>query len=132
MNISSKFIVIGLLSVQIGLTSAHAIADSVPVKFKSSSSETYSGKIKGYRHIDYRFRAKKGQTLKVETIGHVETYLMSKFLPNSINLNKYSPDLTNGRYVFPATGLYVIRVGQTRAAAFQNRTPNYTLHINIQ
>ena len=100
---------------------------------KGASGATYSGKVTGYHYHDYTFYAKKGQRLHPHLVGNVTPYLFSPKLSDSINLDRYSPDLDrNGDYILPYTGKYTIRIGQERAFARRGNTANYTLQIAIK
>ncbi len=108
--------------------------ESRPVQFaKATSSATLKGSIKGDRIIDYKLRARAGQTMKVELkTSHADNYF--NVLPpgskdaavfvGSVNGNEWSGALA-------ADGEYTIRVYLMRNAARRHETAHFTLTVGI-
>jgi hypothetical protein len=108
--------------------------ESRPLQFsKGASSATVKGSLKGDRTIDYKLRAKAGQTMSV-------TLKTS----NGANYFNVLPPGSTGEAIFvgstggnewtgalPADGEYTVRVYLMRSAARRNETANYTLTVGI-
>jgi hypothetical protein len=108
--------------------------ESRPLQFtKGASSATVKGSLKGDKTIDYKLRAKAGQTMSV-------TLKTS----NSANYFNVLPPGSTGEAIFvgstggnewtgplPADGEYTVRVYLMRSAARRNETANYTLTVGI-
>jgi len=108
--------------------------ESRPLQFtKGASSATVKGSLKGDKTIDYKLRAKAGQTMSV-------TLKTS----NSANYFNVLPPGSTGEAIFvgstggnewtgplPADGEYTVRVYLMRSAARRNETADYTLTVGI-
>ncbi len=108
--------------------------ESRPLQFaKGASSATVKGSLKGDKTIDYKLRAKAGQTMSV-------TLKTS----NGVNYFNVLPPGSTGEAIFvgstsgnewtgalPADGEYTVRVYLMRSAARRNETANYTLTVGI-
>ena len=104
------------------------------VKFaKGASSATVKGSLKGDRIVDYKMRAKAGQTMSVA----LKT-------SNGANYFNVLPPGSSGEAIFvgstggnewtgplPADGEYTVRVYLMRSAARRGETADYTLVVGI-
>jgi len=119
-------------------TSSMALAadgiESRPLQFaKGASSATVKGSLKGDKTIDYKLRAKAGQTMSV-------TLKTS----NAANYFNVLPPGSTGQAIFigstsgndwtgplPTDGEYTVRVYLMRSAARRSETADYTLNVGI-
>ncbi len=53
-------------------------------------------------------------------------------IDDSVDLSRYSPELSHGQYSLPASGKYELRVLQTRNDARKNKTKKYNVDIQIK
>jgi hypothetical protein len=108
--------------------------ESRPLQFaKGASSATVKGSLKGDKTIDYKLRAKAGQSMSV-TLGTSNAANYFNVLPpdskdvaifvGSSGGNAWSGPL-------PADGEYTIRVYLMRSAARRNEAANYTLTVGV-
>jgi hypothetical protein len=108
--------------------------ESRPLQFaKGTSSATSKGSLKGDKTIDYKLRAKAGETMSVT--------LKSS---NGANYFNVLPPGSGGEAIFigstsgnewtgplPADGEYTVRVYLMRSAARRSETADYTLTVGI-
>jgi hypothetical protein len=108
--------------------------ESRPLQFaKGTSSAVVKGSIKGERTIDYKLRAKAGQTMSV-------TLKTS----NGANYFNVLPPGSTGEAIFvgstsgndwtgqlPVDGEYTVRIYLMRSAARRNEAADYTLTVGI-
>ncbi len=105
-----------------------------PLQFaKGTSSATVKGSIKGYQIIDYKLRAKAGQTM---TVAFQTSNLSSYFnvLPPGSNDVAIFVGSTSGNDfsgALPSDGEYKIRVYMMRNAARRNETAKFTLKVGV-
>lgn len=105
-----------------------------PVKFaKGTSSATIKGTLKGDRTIDYKLRARAGQTMTV-ALGTSNGANYFNVLPPGSNdvaifVGSSGGNEWTGR--LEADGEYTIRVYLMRSAARRNETASYTLTVGI-
>lgn len=108
--------------------------ESIPVRFaKGASSATLTGTLKGDRIVDYRLRARAGQTLSVRLeTGHTANYF--NVLPPGSRDEAIFIGSTQGTEwtgQLPSDGEYTVRVYLMRSAARRNETARYALTVGI-
>jgi hypothetical protein len=124
------------LATGLAVAGASLAADGIesrPLQFaKGASSATVKGSIAGRQTIDYKLRAKAGQTMKV-SLKSGNTGLAFNVLPpgskdvaieGAIELQDWSGAL-------PADGEYTVRTYLNRAAARRGEKASYTLTVAI-
>jgi hypothetical protein len=108
--------------------------ESKPVHFaRGATSATLKDSLKGDATIDYRLRAKAGQTMAV-TLKTSNTANYFNVLPPGSNDVAIFVGSTSGNEwtgTLPADGEYSIRVYLMRSAARRNEAANYTLTVGI-
>jgi hypothetical protein len=98
-----------------------------------ASSATLKGAITGRRTVDYRLRAKAGQTMSVT----LKTSNLSNYFnvlpPGSSDVALFVGSTGGNEWTgaLAADGEYTIRVYLMRSAARRNETANYTLTVGI-
>lgn len=111
-----------------------AAIESKPLQFaKGATSATVKGSIKGDRVVDYKLRAKGGQTMTVALkTSHGSNYF-NVLPPGSSDVAIFvgSSGGNDWTGALPADGDYTIRVYLMRSAARRNETANYTLTVGI-
>ncbi len=112
-------------------------ADSIqsrPLHFaKGASSATVKGSLKGYSIIDYKLRARAGQTMSVTLkTGNTSNYF-NVMPPGSRDVAIFVGSTSGDEWTgaLPADGEYTIRVYLMRSAARRHETANYTLKVGI-
>jgi hypothetical protein len=118
----------------VAVASAASPIESRPVKFaKGASSATIKGTLKGDQTIDYKLRARAGQTMQVKlATGNGANYF--NVLPPGSNDVAVFVGSTGGNEwsgQLDADGEYTIRVYLMRSAARRNETANYTLSVAV-
>jgi hypothetical protein len=122
-----------LMAVATSLMAADAI-ESKPLHFaRGASSATVKGSLKGSKTIDYKLRAKAGQTMSV-TMKTSNTANYFNVLPPGSNdvavfVGSIGGDAWTG--ALAADGEYTIRVYLMRSAARRNEKADYTLTVGI-
>lgn len=104
-----------------------------PIHFTAgASSATVKGSITGYKTVDYRLRAKAGQTMSVELETSNRSNYFNVLPPGSDAALAIGANLDNKwTGTLPADGEYRIRVYLMRSAARRNETAKYTLSVGI-
>jgi hypothetical protein len=129
-----QLLMVGVLVAANTSTLAADGIESRPLQFaKGASSATVKGSLRGDKTIDYKLRAKAGQTMSVA----LKT-------SNSANYFNVLPPGSTGEAIFigstsgndwtgplPADGEYTVRVYLMRSAARRNETADYTLTVGI-
>ncbi|MFO1306258.1 MAG: hypothetical protein U1F54_21235 [Burkholderiales bacterium] len=113
---------------------AAATIESKPVQFaKGASSATVKGSIKGDKTIDYKLRARAGQTMAVKLVTSNGSNYFNVLRPGSKDVAIFtgSSDGNEWSGALPADGEYTIRVYLMRNAARRNETANYTLTVGV-
>jgi hypothetical protein len=116
--------------------SAHAASsiEARQIQFaKGASSATVKGTLKGDRTIDYKLRARAGQTMTVKLkTGNAANYF-NVLPPGSKDVAIFvgSTDGNEWTGTLPADGEYTIRVYLMRSAARRNETANFALNVGI-
>jgi hypothetical protein len=108
--------------------------DSRPLQFaKGTSSVTVRGSLKGDKTVDYKLRAKAGQTMAV-TLKTSNGANYFNVLPPGSGGEAIFVGSTSGNQwtgLLPADGEYAVRVYLMRSAARRNETADYTLTVGI-
>ena len=105
-----------------------------PIQFaKGASSATVQGTIKGDQTIDYKLRARAGQTMSVKLdTRHTANYF--NVLPpgsNDVAIFVGSSGGNEWSGALPADGEYTVRVYLMRSAARRNESASYTLTVAV-
>ncbi|MGB2816866.1 MAG: hypothetical protein WBC37_06560 [Burkholderiaceae bacterium] len=114
-----------------------AAADSIaskPLQFaQGTSSATVKGSIKGDQAIDYKLRAKAGQTMSVALKTSNASNYFNVLPPGSKDVAIFIGSNEGNEWTgaLPADGEYTIRLFLMRNAARRNETANYTLTVGI-
>ena len=107
--------------------------ESRPLKFaKGATSATVKGSIQGRQTIDYKLRAKAGQTMSV-TLKSAKPGLAFNVLPPG-SQDVAIPDSIEQQAwtgTLPADGEYTVRTYLDRAAARRGEKASYTLTVAI-
>jgi len=107
---------------------------SKPLQFaKGASSATVKGSIKGGATIDYKLRAKAGQTMNVALKTSNAANYFNVLPPGSKDVAIFIGSSEGNEWTgaLPSEGEYTIRVYLMRSAARRNETANYTLKVGI-
>jgi hypothetical protein len=107
---------------------------SKPLQFaKGASSATVKGSIKGNATIDYKVRAKAGQTMNVALKTSNTANYFNVLPPGSRDVAIFIGSNEGNEWTgaLPADGEYTIRVYLMRSAARRNEAANYTLTVGI-
>ncbi len=112
-------------------------ADSIesrPLQFaKGASSATVKGSLKGDKIVDYKLRAKAGQTMSVALKTSNASNYFNVLPPGSKDVAIFIGSTSGNEWTgpLPADGEYTIRVYLMRNAARRHETANYTLTVGI-
>ena len=112
-------------------------ADSIesrPLQFaKGASSATVKGALKGDKIVDYKLRAKAGQTMSVMLKTSNASNYFNVLPPGSKDVAIFVGSTSGDEWTgaLPADGEYTIRVYLMRNAARRHETANYTLKVGI-
>lgn len=128
----------GLALAPVLLASSAAAQDIVAerverVQFaRGATAARVSGRIQGYRMVDYLVTARAGQrmTVQLQTQGRF-TYFVVRAPGTEENLYDATSLGRTATVTLPATGDYRIRVFQMRNAARRGEGSNYSLTIRI-
>jgi hypothetical protein len=108
--------------------------ESRPLQFaKGASSATVKGSLKGDKVVDYKVRAKAGQTMSV-TLKTSNGANYFNVLPPGSSAEAIFVGSTSGNEwagPLPADGEYTVRVYLMRSAARRGETADYTLVVGI-
>jgi hypothetical protein len=136
MSIKSALIALSVFTAMLSAQPAALFAQGIReqrVSFASgASSATITGSIKGDEIIDYKLRAKAGQTMSVDLKTSNGANYFNVLPPGSetaIVVGSTSGSEWTG--TLPADGDYTVRVYLMRSAARRNETANYTLTVGI-
>lgn len=105
-----------------------------PLQFtKDASSTTMKGSLKGDKTIDYRLRAKAGQTMSVTLKTSNSANYFNVLPPGSASEALFVGSTSGNEWTgpLPADGEYTVRVYLMRSAARRNETASYTLSVGI-
>lgn len=108
----------------------------VPVQFAAgTSSATLKGQVRGHEAIDYRLRARAGQTLEVELRASNSSTYFNLIAPDAGDVAVFNSSMAaeGNRYsgVLAQDGEYTVRVYQMRNAARRGNA-NITLRLGIR
>lgn len=107
---------------------------SKPIQFaKGATSATVKGSLKGGTTVDYKLRAKAGQTMSVALKTSNASNYFNVLPPGSNDVAIFigSNEGNEWKGVLPADGEYTIRVYLMRNAARRNETANYSLAVGV-
>ncbi len=113
---------------------AAATIETKPIQFaKGAWSATAKGTLKGDRTVDYKLRAKAGQTMTVKLTTSNGANYFNVLPPGSKDVAIFVGSTSGNEWVgaLPADGEYTIRVYLMRSAARRNETANFTLAVGI-
>ncbi|HEY6133656.1 MAG TPA: hypothetical protein VIW70_06740 [Rubrivivax sp.] len=131
---ASRMVVICLLVVAASWAAAADTITTKPLQFaKGASSATVRGTVKGYDSVDYKLRARAGQTMKVALkTGNASNYF-NVLPPGSNDVAIFIGSTSGSEYVgvLPTDDEYTIRVYLMRNAARRNESADYTLSVSI-
>jgi hypothetical protein len=108
--------------------------DSRPIQFaKGASSATIKASLKGDQTIDYKLRARAGQTMSVKLKTSNGSNYFNVLPPGSQDVAIFVGSSGGNEWFAPleADGEYTVRVYLMRSAARRNETANYTLTVGI-
>jgi hypothetical protein len=124
-----------IVALHLGLVCAPARADirEQEIRFaKGASAASVKGRIKGDQIIDYKLRARAGQTLSVVfKPSNASAYV--NVLPPGSETALFVGSTSGNRFegILPADGVYTIRAYLMRSAARRNEAASYTLDVAI-
>ena len=107
---------------------------SKPVQFaKGATSATVQGTLTGEQTVDYKLRARAGQTMKVSLKTSNGANYFNVLPPGSQDVAIFigSSDGNDWTGTLPADGEYSIRVYLMRSAARRNEVADYSLTVGI-
>lgn len=105
-----------------------------PIQFaKGASSATVKGTIKGEQTIDYKIRAKAGQTMSVKLATRNDANYFNVLPPGSTDVAIFVGSTSGNEWsgALPADGEYTVRVYLMRSAARRNESTPYTLTVGV-
>jgi hypothetical protein len=108
--------------------------ESRPLHFaRGASSATVKGSLKGPQTIDYKLRAKAGQTMSVTLKTGNSANYFNVLPPGSKDVAIFVGSSGGNEWTgpLPADGEYTIRVYLMRSAARRNEVANYTLTVSV-
>jgi hypothetical protein len=108
--------------------------ESRQVQFaKGTSAATIKGAIKGDATIDYKLRAKAGQTMRVTLKSSHGSNYFNVLPPGSDDVAIFAGSTGGNEWTgaLPADGEYKVRVYLMRSAARRGESANYTLTVGI-
>jgi len=131
---SVRRLMVGVLAATFACAVAATAIETRPIHFaKGASSATVKGAIKGDQTIDYKLRAKAGQTMTVKlATGNGANYF--NVLPPGSNDVAIFVGSSNGNEwsgALPSDGEYTVRVYLIRSAAQRNESASYTLTVGV-
>ncbi len=112
-------------------------ADSIEVRplhfAKGASSATVKGSLKGDKTIDYRLRARAGQTMTVSLKTSNGVNYFNVLPPGSTDAAIFVGSSGGNEWTgqLEADGEYTVRVYLMRSAARRNETANFTLTVGV-
>lgn len=100
---------------------------------KGTSSAKVNGSLAGGQTIDYKLRAKAGQTMRVTLKTSNAANYFNVLPPDSSDVAIFVGSTSGNQWTgsLPADGVYAIRVYLMRSAARRNEVANYTLTVAI-
>jgi hypothetical protein len=100
---------------------------------KGASSATIKGSITGYQTIDYKLRAKAGQTMTASLKTNNSANYFNVLPPGSNDVAVFVGSTSGNEWngTLEADGEYTVRVYLMRSAARRNEKASYTLTVGI-
>jgi hypothetical protein len=100
---------------------------------KGASSATIKGSITGYQTIDYKVRAKAGQTMTASLKTNSSANYFNVLPPGSNDVAVFVGSTSGNEWngTLEADGEYTVRVYLMRSAARRNEKASYTLTVGI-
>jgi len=124
----------GVLVAGIAWAAAAAPIETRPIHFaKGASSATVKGTIKGDQTVDYKLRARAGQTMSVKlATGHGANYF-NVLPPGSSDVALFVGSSGGNEWsgALPSDGEYTVRVYLMRSAARRNESARYALTVAV-
>jgi hypothetical protein len=130
----AKFVLTFACAAFVSIAAAASAIESRPVKFaKGASSATVKGSLKGDKTIDYKLRARAGQTMQVTLKTSNASNYFNVLPPGSSDVAIFVGSTGGNEWsgVLEADGEYTVRVYLMRNAARRNETANYTLTVGV-
>jgi hypothetical protein len=132
----AKTVLLVALALVLALAGPVAAAgiESRPLQFaKGASSATVKGTLKGDHTIDYKLRARAGQTMTVSLKGSNPATYFNVLPPGSNDVAIYNSSMEGNDWkgALPSDGEYKVRVYLMRSAARRDEASNYTLTVGI-
>ena len=121
-------------AIVVPIASAASSIESRPIQFaKGASSATIKGTLKGDRTVDYKLRARVGQTMSVTLKTSNGANYFNVLPPGSNDVAVFVGSTGGNEWTgkLEADGEYTIRVYLMRSAARRNETANYTLTVGV-
>jgi hypothetical protein len=122
------------LAAGFSLSVAAAAIETHPINFaRGASSATVSGTIKGDQTVDYKLRARAGQTMTVKLATSNGANYFNVLPPGSNDVALFVGSTSGNEWsgALPTDGEYTVRVYLMRSAARRNETAPYTLTVGI-
>jgi hypothetical protein len=113
---------------------AAAPIETRPIHFaKGASSATVQGTIKGDQIVDYKVRAKAGQTMSVKLVTRNGANYFNVLPPGSDDVAIFVGSTSGNEWsgALPSDGEYTVRVYLMRSAARRNESATYTLTVAV-
>lgn len=131
---TTRLVMACVLAAACASASATTAIETKPIQFaKGASSATVKGTLKGDRTIDYKLRARAGQTMSVKLTTSNDANYFNVLPPGSNDAAIFVGSTSGNEWVgaLPADGEYTIRVYLMRSAARRNETTNFTLAVGV-
>jgi hypothetical protein len=113
---------------------AAAPIETRPIQFaKGASSATVKGTIQGDQIIDYKLRARAGQTMSVKLVTRNGANYFNVLPPGSDDVAIFVGSTSGNEWssALPSDGEYTVRVYLMRSAARRNESAAYTLTVGV-
>ena len=124
----------GVLAVGVACASAATPIETRPIQFaKGASSATVQGTIRGDQTIDYKLRARAGQTMSVKLVTSNGANYFNLLPPGSADVAIFVGSTSGNEWsgALPSDGEYTVRVYLMRSAARRNESASYTLTVGV-
>jgi hypothetical protein len=133
LRIGRLLMMCALLSTSFSALAAEGI-ESRPLQFaKGASTATMKGSLKGGEVIDYKLRAKAGQTMSVSLKTSNDANYFNVLPPGSAGEAIFVGSTSGNEWAgqLPSDGDYTVRLYLMRSAARRNEVANYTLTVGV-
>lgn len=124
----------GVLALGFACAMAATPIETRPIQFaKGASSATVQGTVQGDQTIDYKLRAKAGQTMSVKLATRHGANYFNVLPPGSDDVAIFVGSSGGNQWsgALPADGEYTVRVYLMRSAARRNESAPYTLTVAV-